>query len=59
MLGRKWKGHMTGRGRDWIKVYSGWEVFFFLQGQKLSSLGNLSRKRSVLPWKTKHLEGQS
>ena len=29
MLGRKWKGHVTGRGRDWIKVYSGWEVFFF------------------------------
>ena len=33
MLGRKWKGHMTGRGRDWIKVYSGWEVFYFCRAR--------------------------
>lgn len=32
--------------------------FLFLQGQKLRSLRNSCRKRSVLLWITKHLEAQ-
>ena len=47
MLGRKWKGHMTGRGRNWIKVYSGWEVSFFA-GLETPFLRELRQKKEYV-----------
>lgn len=57
MLGRKWKGHVTGEGGIGSKSTLGGRSF--LQGQKLHSLRNSCRKRSVLYfWITKQLEAQ-